>query len=157
MEAINNTIRVISQERFYTFGAVTRVTARLHNLCMAKPKKRLQLDHVAICSGERIRKAREAHGWTQKEMAVRTGWVKHRPSQDQKSALSPSRIANFEQGTRRVGHEEAQILATLFVSFPAPYWMGVLSEQEAAVIAAMRRPAAPLRPPQETDRPSAQP
>lgn len=77
--------------------------------------------------------------WTQEELSKRTGWTAARPSRAQKNALAASRLANFEQGTRRVGLEEAEILARVFGDLPAPYWMGVISEQEAAVLAAMRQ------------------
>lgn len=95
------------------------------------------MDPVAALSGKRIREGREARHWTQEELAKATGWTADRPSRAQKNALSQSRIANFEQGTRRVGLEEAQILA-LVLGKPAPYFMGVVTDQEAAVLAAMR-------------------
>jgi transcriptional regulator with XRE-family HTH domain len=150
---MNNTFRVAVQVPRYTFGAVTRVTALQHNLCMANVKKGGP-DPVATLSGARIRKAREARHWSQKDLAEQTGWVSHKPSRAQRMSLAPSRIANFEQGTRRVGLEEARILTTALGEFPAPYWMGVISEQEAAVLAALRRSEPPPHPPQATDQPS---
>lgn len=153
---MNNTFCVAAQAAHYTFSAVTCVSAPLHYLCMTDIKKR-GADHTAQLSGQRIRAARDARGWTQEQLARQTGWVTHEPSRAQRSALAPSRIANFEQGTRRVGLEEAQILAATFGDFPAPYWMGVISEQEAAVLAAMRRPGAPAppsHPPHLTDQPA---
>lgn len=110
--------------------------SRLHTLCMAKQGV-ASMDPVATLSGKRIREGREAKKWTQEELAKATGWTADKPSRAQKSALSQSRIANFEQGTRRVGLEEAQILAVV-LGRPAPYFMGVVTEQEAAVLAAMR-------------------
>lgn len=107
-----------------------------HNLCMGK-QGAAYVDPVAALSGKRIREGREARKWTQEQLAEATGWTADKPSRAQKNALSQSRIANFEQGTRRVGLEEAQILAAV-LGRPAPYFMGVITEQEAAVLAAMR-------------------
>lgn len=108
----------------------------LHTLCMAKQGV-AKLDAVAALSGKRIRECREVKKWTQEELAKATGWTASRPSRAQRTALSPSRIANFEQGARRVGLEEAQILASA-LERPAPYFMGVISERESAVLAALR-------------------
>lgn len=108
-----------------------------HTLCMVKQGV-ANTDPVAALSGKRIREGREARNWTQEDLAKATGWVPDKPSRAQKAALSHSRIANFEQGTRRVGLEEAQILAGA-LGMPAPYFMGVISDQEAAVLAALRQ------------------
>jgi len=116
--------------------------------------KKVGPDRLAETSGKRIRKARLQRQWSQEDLAMHTGWIASKPSRAQRTALSPSRIANFEQGTRRVGLEEAQILATAFGELPAPYWMGVITEQEAAVLAALRRAESPPHPPQATDQPS---
>jgi transcriptional regulator with XRE-family HTH domain len=107
-----------------------------HNLCMAKQGV-AGSDEVAAVSGRRIREGREARKWTQEQLATATGWVPDKPSRAQKTALSMSRIANFEQGTRRVGYEEAEIFARV-LGMPAPYYMGVITDQEAAVLAALR-------------------
>jgi transcriptional regulator with XRE-family HTH domain len=71
--------------------------------------------------------------WTQGELAEATGWSQ----QTTDKGLSPSRIANFEQGTRRVGHEEAQIFEQVF-GLPAAYFMALLDPKEAEVVAALR-------------------
>lgn len=105
----------------------------LHNLCM--PNK----DPIAKESGVRIRAARDRHGWSQEELARRTGWVDDKPDQAQPNALSPSRIGNFEQGTRRIRHEQARILERVLRQ-PAAYFMGLISEHEARVIEALRHP-----------------
>ena len=104
---------------------------------MTKNVKKTPPDPVAIESGRRIRACRDRKGWTQDELAQRTGWNPDKPSRAQKSALSQSRIANFEQGTRRVGLEEGEILAKA-LGMPAPYFMAVVNEREAAVLAALR-------------------
>lgn len=106
----------------------------LHTLCMA------DVDLIAKESGRRIRAERKRHGWSQDELARRTGWNPDRPTQAQANSLAPSRIGNFEQGTRRVGLEEARILERV-LGRPAPYFMAVISEREAAVIAALRHPS----------------
>jgi transcriptional regulator with XRE-family HTH domain len=107
-----------------------------HNLCMAKQGV-VSPDEVAAASGQRIREGREAKKWTQEQLAKATGWNPDKPSRAQKTALSMSRIANFEQGTRRVGYEEAEIFERV-LGMPAPYYMGVITDQEAAVLAALR-------------------
>lgn len=111
----------------------------MHNLCMAHGNKS-DRDSIAATSGRRIVAARKAREWSQEALAEATGWTAAQPSQAQPNALSPSRIANFEQGTRRVGVEEAAILSRV-LGFPPPYWMGVISEQEAAVIETLRKTA----------------
>lgn len=95
-------------------------------------------DEIALTSGQRVKAARNERQWSQKDLAQATGWTPEKPSQAQTAALSPSRIANFEQGTRRVGVEEAAILSRV-LGYPPPYWMGVISEQEAALIETLRR------------------
>lgn len=146
---MNNTFCVALQVEPHTNRSVTDSLARLHNLCMARKREKPKtgtIDETAKLSGQRIRDARERRGWTQEQLAKETGWTDTKPSRAQPTALAPSRIANFEQGTRRVGLEEAEILARTFRDYPAPYWMGVISEQEGAVIAAMRQGSQPLSP-----------
>jgi transcriptional regulator with XRE-family HTH domain len=91
-------------------------------------------DPIAALCGKRIAQCREARGWSQKELSQRTGY---RPLKD---GLSPQRISNFEQGTRRVRLEEAETIAAVFTEFPAAYFMGAIDEKEARVVMAMRRP-----------------
>ncbi len=102
-------------------------------------------DPLAMESGARLKKCRDAVGWTQKELAQQTGWTDRKPDGAQRMSLSPSRIGNFEQGLRRIGAEEAMILERVF-HVPAPYFMGALNERETDVIAALRglRPLAAL-------------
>jgi transcriptional regulator with XRE-family HTH domain len=99
----------------------------LHNQCMG------DLDSVAVERGTRLKRCRRAMDWTQGELAEATGWSQ----QTTDKGLSPSRIANFEQGTRRVGHEEAQIFEQVF-GLPAAYFMALLDPKEAEVVAALR-------------------
>lgn len=49
--------------------------------------------------GKRLREAREERGWTQAKLSEETS-----------PTLSPSRIANYEQGTRAIKQREAVIL-----------------------------------------------
>jgi transcriptional regulator with XRE-family HTH domain len=97
----------------------------------------LDTDQVAVESGARLKRCREAMEWTQRELAIQTGWTDRKPDRAQPLALSPSRIGNFEQGARRIGVEEARILQRVF-HVPAPYFMGEIDEKEAGVIAALR-------------------
>lgn len=99
----------------------------LHNACMP------DTDSVAAERGSRLRQCRKALGWTQIDLAQATGWSEKRPSE----GLSPSRIANFEQGTRRLGHEEAETFEIVF-GYPAAYFMGMLTAKEAGAIALLR-------------------
>ena len=90
-------------------------------------------DAIAQERGTRLKECRKAHGWTQEELAIETGWTHKVPA----GGLSPSRIANFEQGTRRIGHEEAECFQKVF-GIPAAYFMAMLDRQEADVIATLR-------------------
>lgn len=69
---------------------------------------------------------------TQHQLSKATGY---RP---RKVGLSPSQIGNFEQGTRRVRHEEAEILAAVFADYPAAYFMALVDKREARLLAALR-------------------
>lgn len=100
-------------------------------------------DSVAAERGSRLRQCRKALEWTQTDLAEATGWSAESPSK----GLSPSRIANFEQGTRRIGHEEAECFEEVF-GVPAAYFMGMLDSKEAGAIALLRglRPKVELEP-----------
>lgn len=130
MDADNNTFRVATQGGSRTFCSVNSTVVGLHNLCMPT-------DLIAIETGSRLKSAREALELTQKELAAATGWTDKKPDRAQRLSLSPSRIGNFEQGARRIGHEEALILERVF-KVPAPYFMGALDPKETDVIAALR-------------------
>lgn len=59
--------------------------------------------------GQRLRAARQAQGLSLSDLSSLTG------------ALSKSRISNYEQGIRRMGLEEAQVLATALGTVTAIY------------------------------------
>ena len=137
---MNNTLRVFLQPTINTLRDVRDIAAVCHNSCMSKKGdggKKPPHDPVAELCGDRLRKCRLARGWSQRELSNRTGYELH------KTGLSPQQISNFEQGTRRIGHEEAEILAAAFIEYPSAFFMGTIDEQEARVIAAMRRPELP--------------
>ncbi len=90
-------------------------------------------DAVAAERGSRLRQCRKALSWKQSDLARATGWSEKHPER----GLSPSRIANFEQGTRRIGHEEAEMLERVF-GIPAAYFMALLDPKEAGAIAHLR-------------------
>jgi transcriptional regulator with XRE-family HTH domain len=69
----------------------------------------------AVRAGHRLRAIRAERGWTQRELSERTD-----------GKLSSSRIANYEQGTRELGIQEAEILAKALYVQPA-YIMGITS------------------------------
>lgn len=75
---------------------------------------------------------------TQKSLSTATGY---RP---RRAGLSPSQIANFEQGTRRIRFEQAESLAGVFTDFPAAYFMGVVNKREAKLLMVLRNENAPL-------------
>jgi transcriptional regulator with XRE-family HTH domain len=108
----------------------------MHNSCMPDD------DAVAAERGSRLRQCRKAMDWKQADLAKATGWSAEQPDQ----GLSPSRIANFEQGTRRLGHEEAEAFERVF-GVPAAYFMAMLDPKEAGAIALLRG----LRPKIELD------
>lgn len=72
---------------------------------------------------------------TQKALAAATGWT-DRPGS---KGLRDSRIANYEQGSRRIGQEEADIFASIFRDYPSAYFMGVVDEREAIMLQLMRQ------------------
>lgn len=94
---------------------------------------------IAKESGRRIREAREARKWSQKDLSEAMGW-KDTDGRQPVGALKPSAIGNYEQGSRRVNWEEAVALAKVFTEFPPAYFMAVISEAEAAVLSAMSKP-----------------
>lgn len=69
---------------------------------------------------------------TQHQLSKATGY---RP---RKAGLSPSQIGNFEQGTRRIRYEEAEILSNIFTDYPAAYFMNLVDKREAKVLVAIR-------------------
>jgi transcriptional regulator with XRE-family HTH domain len=119
-----------------TFCSVRNVPVVLHNSCMSKAVQ--SMDAIAVLAGRRITTARKRRGWSQEDLSKATGWTDRRPSRAQANALSFSRIANYEQGTRRVGPEEARILARVFGDHYL-YFMGLISEQESAVLVALQQ------------------
>lgn len=98
---------------------------------MAKEGKSGAPDPVAILCGDRLKRCRLARGWTQEQLAKATGHEAHRA---RTGGLGPTRIANYEQGKRRIGYEEAETLARVFQEFPAAYFMGVVDEREASML-----------------------
>ena len=101
------------------------MTATDHNPCMSKepPRDPDVKTAFAVRAGHRIKDRRVERGWTQRELSERTG---HK--------LSPSRIANYEQGTREPGIQEAEILAQA-MHVQAAYLMG---------ISALKNPLTPI-------------
>jgi transcriptional regulator with XRE-family HTH domain len=82
--------------------------------------------------GARLRAARHALGWSLSVLSQRT-----RPT------LSKSRISNYEKGLRRMGLEEAEVLADALGTVTAPYLLGFevgtrLAARERALIACFR-------------------
>lgn len=133
MPGIDNTDCVGGTSDDYTFRSVTGVPGIQHNLCMSSPD-----DPVAKESGNRIRAARKARGWSQRKLSEAMGW-KDNDGRQPVGALKPSAIGNYEQGSRRVGWEEAQALSKVFSEYPPAYFMGVISETEANVIHALQK------------------
>lgn len=72
-----------------------------------------QKSEFGVRAGNRIRSARTDRNWSQQTLSEKTG-----------GKLSSSRIANYEQGTREVGIQEAEILAKALNVQPG-YLMGV--------------------------------
>jgi transcriptional regulator with XRE-family HTH domain len=132
----NNTERVALNRGPSTFSAFEGQGLPVHTVCMPSD------DVVAAERGSRLRQCRKAMNWKQSDLAKATGWSEARPDR----GLSPSRIANFEQGTRRIGHEEAEALERVF-GVPAAYFMAMLDSKEAGAIALLRG----LRPKLELD------
>ena len=82
--------------------------------------------------GQRLRAQRQAVGISLTELCARTS-----------DALSKSRISNYEQGIRRMGVEEARILAKALGTVTPAYLLclddeGPLSPKEAELIETFR-------------------
>lgn len=120
-------MRVAMHSPISTFSAFAGRENPVHTSCMA------DADPIAIERGARLKRCRKGLGWTQDEMARETGWLPEDPS----NGLSPSRIANFEQGTRRIGHEEAETFQKLF-EIPSAYFMALIDKKEADILATLR-------------------
>jgi transcriptional regulator with XRE-family HTH domain len=100
-----------SATTFYTTRSLPIVLAFAHNACMRKGSE--QRSEFGVRAGNRIKIARADRGWSQRELSEHTG-----------NKLSSSRIANYEQGTREIGIQEAEILAKALHVQPG-YVMGV--------------------------------
>lgn len=94
-------------------------------------------DPVGVEMGRRIATERTNRGWTQKQLAERTGWLEADADEGKARGLSPSRIANYEQGTRRLDLEEAQILADAFDALHPAYFLCAVDERQARVLYAL--------------------
>lgn len=119
-----------------------RPNADVENLRMPNGK---DSDPIGAEMGRRIKLLRAARGETQEELAKATGWRLMDADNGRAKGLSPSRIANYEQGTRRINVEEAEILAALSDGLTAAYFLCVASEREARVLHAMRTEHPPKR------------
>lgn len=82
-------------------------------------------------SARRIREARLSKGWSQAELAKQTTIV-------DKIGVTAAAIGNFEQATRCPSHHTAGIFERLF-GLPSCYWLGLMTREEAEVVAALRR------------------
>jgi len=109
---------------------------------MAKGAKTGTTDRIATICGERMKRCRQERNWTQERLSVATGYE---PDNPRGAGLSPTRIANYEQGTRRMGVEEAELLATIFTEYHAAYFLGLIDEREARMLALMRSGDGPPR------------
>lgn len=98
-------------------------------------------DKIGIEMGRRVREARLARDWTQEDLAKQTGWRQADADHGKARGLSPSRIANYEQGTRRLDNEEADILEGVF-GLPSAYFLAAIDAHEAQVLQAIRSPKA---------------
>lgn len=104
----------------------------MHNSCMADTTKKKLMDDVAKECGKRLAQCRIAKGLTQDQLSKATGYKLRR------GGLSPSQISNFEQGTRRIRLEQAEILASVFTEYASVYFTGGVDEREAKMLAVLR-------------------
>lgn len=109
----------------------------MHNSCMAAKGKKKR-DPIGQEMGRRLAACRKERGWSQAELAARTGWTLEDAEAGKPKGLSPSAIGNYEQGTRRIRNEEAEIFAQIF-GLPSAYFLVVVDETEAEVIIAIRK------------------
>lgn len=119
----------------------------LHNLCVATKRKKQQkgdIDPITAEMARRLRECRKARGWSQADLAEATGWRQEDADNGRAAGISPSAIGNYEQGTRRFSHEEAEIFARA-LEMPSAYFLVVVDAHEAEVILAIRKrsPAPP--------------
>lgn len=112
----------------------------LHNPCMATKRKKQKggLDPITAEMARRLKGAREERGWTQAELAERTGWRQADADNGKAVGIGPSAIGNYEQGSRRFSQEEAEIFGRVF-GRPSAYFLVVVDEHEAEVILAIRK------------------
>ena len=101
-------------------------------------------DPIGIEMGKHLAAMRSALDLTQEQLAKQTGWTLAGDDDGRAAGLSPSRIANYEHGTRRIGVEEAEIFSAIF-HLPAAYFMCLITEAEAHVLQALRNPPTPKK------------
>lgn len=94
-------------------------------------------DPIAKEMGQRIAAARKERGWTQDRLAHETGWRQADADHGRARGLSPSRLGNYEQGTRRLDVEEAEILSGVF-GLPAAYFLAAITRYEADILVAIQ-------------------
>lgn len=99
---------------------------------MTEKGKKAPPDEIALECGKRVAECRRECGMTQQGLSKATGY---RP---RRSGLSPSQISNFEQGTRRIRFEEAEVLASVFTGYPSAYFMNAINKREAKLLIALR-------------------
>ena len=148
-----NTARVGPQDMSYTNAGITPKTGFKHNSCMAKYTDTTIIRGMQAADARlRLKAAREARGWSQERLSQETGWEAGKAAEEQpRGALSPSRIGNYEQGTRLIGLEEAEIFSNLF-EVPAPWFLGVVDRKEAEILAVGREQRGKIVEPKRIDR-----
>lgn len=117
--------------------ASARFGPRRHNSCVAKKTGKDAKDPLDVEMGQRMRRAREARGWSQERLAAETGYKEDQPVP--RGAMHPSTVAMCERGERRVQIEDAQTLSRIF-ELPAAYWLALIDQYEAEVLQAIQRP-----------------